>query len=427
MHKRATLIALLFLATSAFSAYAQFGDIPASSSDEVAVPAETSAEALPALIPSSSSLRPVSTPSPVTVAPTTSASSSTASTSPLVSVSDESVTSVLGGNAMAMTLGIIILGLGVFAAVKLTPKNKKGDEAGGDRCSPIKTLLDQKKTELKAAERGYLSHGTFLETLKQKLEEKKDEVKGRVVNKLKNKVPSEREKGALGEAVRKAEGLKETYDDVREKYEKAKKLLDTLRTKREHLQGEVERLESSYAACTSGSAEAVVSKKEKSPVSSELSPVVPKKLFVDKSIEIEAPAQKVWEMLTNRQYSDIWVKEFSSGGPAFHIESNWKLGSVVLWKGKNGRVVVEGNVTALRPNSLLRFTVFDVREEERPRVTKEDGITYELLERGGTTKLRVLQGDFSVMEEGEKYHKSSEEVGEKVLPIVKGLAEGRKE
>jgi hypothetical protein len=35
-------------------------------------------------------------------------------------------------------------------------------------------------------------------------------------------------------------------------------------------------------------------------------------------------------------------------------------------------VIVEGSVTALEPNTFLRFTVFDVRGE-KPPVTGEDG------------------------------------------------------
>jgi uncharacterized protein YndB with AHSA1/START domain len=54
------------------------------------------------------------------------------------------------------------------------------------------------------------------------------------------------------------------------------------------------------------------------------------KVFVEKSIEINAPASKVWEALTKREQTDTWAVEFSSGGPQFHIESDWKLGSPVL-------------------------------------------------------------------------------------------------
>ncbi|WP_338786494.1 SRPBCC domain-containing protein [Metabacillus sp. FJAT-53654] len=147
------------------------------------------------------------------------------------------------------------------------------------------------------------------------------------------------------------------------------------------------------------------------------------KLFVDESIVINATSAKVWEALTNRIYSDKWATEFSSGGPQFSIESDWNLGSPVLWKGQDGTVIVEGNVTALKPHKILRFTVFDVRSSERPAVTEEDGITFKLSEQDGKTTLHILQGDFSVMNDGEKYRDLSTEIWEKVLPKVKSMAE----
>ena len=145
------------------------------------------------------------------------------------------------------------------------------------------------------------------------------------------------------------------------------------------------------------------------------------KLFVEKSIKINAPASRVWDALTRPEFTDQWALEFS-GGAEFHIESDWKLGSPVLWKGQDGSMIVQGNVTALEPNKFLRFTVFDVRGE-KPPVTEEDGITYELTEQNGKTMLRLSQGDFSVMAEGEKYHRLSAEVWDRVLPKVKELAE----
>jgi uncharacterized protein YndB with AHSA1/START domain len=148
------------------------------------------------------------------------------------------------------------------------------------------------------------------------------------------------------------------------------------------------------------------------------------KLFVEKTIEINAPASKVWDVLTSPEHTREWAPEFS-GGAAFHIESDWKLGSPVLWKGQDGNVIVEGKVTALEPNTFLRFTVFDVRGE-KPPVTEEDGITYELTEHAGKTTFRLFQGDFSVMAEGEKYHHLSAEVWDRVLPKVKVLAEKEK-
>ena len=148
------------------------------------------------------------------------------------------------------------------------------------------------------------------------------------------------------------------------------------------------------------------------------------KLFVDKSIEIDAPVSKVWEVLTARRYTSNWAPEFSGGSPLL-IESDWKLGNPVVWKDAEDRTIVEGTVTALDPPKLLRFTVFDVRSE-RPPVKEEDGITFELSEKDDKTRLHVLQGDFSAMPDGEKYRDLSAEIWDRVLLKVKELAELRK-
>ncbi len=150
-----------------------------------------------------------------------------------------------------------------------------------------------------------------------------------------------------------------------------------------------------------------------------------KKLFVKRTVQIHAPARRVWEILTDPKWTTEWAHEFSGGGPRFHIESEWKLGSKVEWKGEDGVALVEGNVTALTPEKFLRFTVFDTRTE-RPKVNEEDGITYELVEKGGTTTLQITQGDFSSIPEGEKYHQMTGDIWERVLPRVKKLAEEEK-
>jgi uncharacterized protein YndB with AHSA1/START domain len=145
------------------------------------------------------------------------------------------------------------------------------------------------------------------------------------------------------------------------------------------------------------------------------------KLFVDQSIEINAPVSNIWKVLTERESTAKWAPEFSGGSP-FQIESEWNPGSPVLWKDSEGKTIVEGNVTALQPQKLLRFTVFDVRSE-KPPVSEEDGITYQLSEENGKTILHVLQGDFSAIPDGEKYRDLSADVWARVLPTVKELAE----
>ena len=56
-------------------------------------------------------------------------------------------------------------------------------------------------------------------------------------------------------------------------------------------------------------------------------------------------------------------------------------------------------------------------------VNEEDGITFELVEENGMTTLHILQGDFSPMEDGEKYRDASAEIWDKVLPKIKEMAE----
>lgn len=55
------------------------------------------------------------------------------------------------------------------------------------------------------------------------------------------------------------------------------------------------------------------------------------KRFVDKAIEIEASASKIWDVLTKREYTRQWAPEFMNGAP-FYIESDWQLDSPVLLK-----------------------------------------------------------------------------------------------
>jgi len=143
------------------------------------------------------------------------------------------------------------------------------------------------------------------------------------------------------------------------------------------------------------------------------------KLFVEKSIEINAHAHHVWNALTQAEQTRQWIGGFGLDG---EMVSDWQLNSAVLWKNNDGTIIVEGRVTALEPERLLRFTVFDVRSE-KPPVTPEDGITYQLSENGGRTTLHIRQGDFSAMPDGEKFRDRSAQIWDRVLVKVKEIAE----
>jgi uncharacterized protein YndB with AHSA1/START domain len=145
-------------------------------------------------------------------------------------------------------------------------------------------------------------------------------------------------------------------------------------------------------------------------------------LFVDQTIQVHTPTASVWNALTQRPITDQWAAEFSRGGPPIHIESDWQLGSPVLWKDAAGVVLVEGSVTALDPGRLLRFTVFDTRSPGPP-ASATDGITFELVEQDGATTLCLRHGDFSTLSDGETFRDLSAQKRARVLPIIKALAE----
>jgi uncharacterized protein YndB with AHSA1/START domain len=142
-------------------------------------------------------------------------------------------------------------------------------------------------------------------------------------------------------------------------------------------------------------------------------------LIVRQSITIDAPADRVWTVLTNRNQG--WVREFFPQGG--ELVSEWTLGSAVEWRTLvDQKTVVSGNVTAVEPHCLLRFTVFDV-SMPKPPISDEDGIAFILTPHDGQTELTVTQGDFSKMDDGEKYYRATVDIWERALPQIKRLAE----
>jgi uncharacterized protein YndB with AHSA1/START domain len=145
------------------------------------------------------------------------------------------------------------------------------------------------------------------------------------------------------------------------------------------------------------------------------------KLFIEKSIEINAEAKSIWKVLVQSQYNKEWIEV--GWGKGISLSSDWNYGSEVLWKNGEGGVIVNGKVTLLNPYKLLRFTVRDVNSAGNFSLSDEDGITYELIEHNGFTTFTIRQGDFSVMKEGKKHRDKTDEIWNKVLPKVKELAE----
>jgi len=147
-------------------------------------------------------------------------------------------------------------------------------------------------------------------------------------------------------------------------------------------------------------------------------------IFIKNSIQIDAPSSKVWDALINPDKTKLYM---------FGCEavSDWKLGSDLNWKCiVNGKamVVVIGKVVSFEPMKRLIYTVFDPNSNMENIPENYLTVTYLLEEIEGKTYLRVSQGDYSKVAEGERRYKEAYNNGEGWNPIllqIKGLVEGK--
>ncbi len=139
-----------------------------------------------------------------------------------------------------------------------------------------------------------------------------------------------------------------------------------------------------------------------------------KELIIENEIIINAPASKVWDALTNPEQT----KKYMFG---CETASDWKVGSELLWKGYyEGKemIFVKGNILEIQPERLLAYTTID------PNSTIEDipenylTVTYHLSEENGQTNLKVTQGDYAKVAEGERRYHESYNNGEGWNPIL---------
>ena len=129
----------------------------------------------------------------------------------------------------------------------------------------------------------------------------------------------------------------------------------------------------------------------------------------------------MWQVITDTSRTSQWAKEFTNGAP-FHIVSEWRLASPVIWKDESNATIVEGTVTVIEEPTLLRFTVF-AANAPHTTTTSQDGITWTLKADRNATILRVRQGNFASVEGGAKKYKLTELIWARILPRIKQLAE----
>ncbi len=144
-----------------------------------------------------------------------------------------------------------------------------------------------------------------------------------------------------------------------------------------------------------------------------------KKQIVSLSIDIDAPKEKVWEVLLQDDTYRQWTAVFHPGS---YAESDWTEGSEALFKTPEGHGMIS-KIVLHRPAEVISFEhLGTLKDGERNTEDFEwQGFreTYRVTAKGGGTELQVEQ---DITPDHEEWFAST---WGKALAKVKELAEGR--
>lgn len=134
--------------------------------------------------------------------------------------------------------------------------------------------------------------------------------------------------------------------------------------------------------------------------------------IVSHSVIINAPAERVWKVLTTAEYIRQWDEV-----PEDFKEETVTLGSVIEWTGYS-----KMTVTAFEPLYKLKFSLF-LPKVELPPENYDVSYVYELKTSQGETILLITIGDFSPLPKAEDYYQASVEFAETSARKIKELSE----
>jgi uncharacterized protein YndB with AHSA1/START domain len=116
----------------------------------------------------------------------------------------------------------------------------------------------------------------------------------------------------------------------------------------------------------------------------------------EKQITIDASADAVWQALTDPEL----VKQYLHGTD---METNWKVGSPITWKGEwKGKAYEDkGIVLEVEPNKRLKNTHWSPTGGSEDKPENYHTVTYELTEQAGKTILTLKQDNNTSQEEAD--------------------------
>lgn len=145
-------------------------------------------------------------------------------------------------------------------------------------------------------------------------------------------------------------------------------------------------------------------------------------LIIHNTIDIKAPAAKVWDALVNPEQT----KKYMFGCVPV---TDWQPGSPMLWKGVFDGVeivAVKGEVVKIVPGKHLSYTTIDPNSPDIPDVPENYLlVTYNVAETPEGSTLTVTQGDYAGVANGQRRYEDSTKDGgwQPILEAIRDLAE----
>jgi uncharacterized protein YndB with AHSA1/START domain len=134
-------------------------------------------------------------------------------------------------------------------------------------------------------------------------------------------------------------------------------------------------------------------------------------------ILINAPANKVWEALTN----PALVKQWQYGS---NVITDWNVGSPIRFRSEWEGTVYEqwGTVLEVTPHKLIKYSLFAPQPDVEDKPENYFTMIYQLEDQDGGTMLSIIQED---PRESTADRSDDDEGGKAVLEALKNLVEAQ--
>ena len=141
-----------------------------------------------------------------------------------------------------------------------------------------------------------------------------------------------------------------------------------------------------------------------------------KKLTAEASITIDAPVNEVWEAFVNPEL----IRQYMFGT---NVESDWEVGSSIVWRGewKGTPYEDKGTILRMEQQKTLQYSHFSPLSGQPDTPDSYHTVTVELAGAGPQTEVRLMQDN----NESEEAREHSAKNWQTMLEEMKKVLENR--